>query len=414
MSAQTDFDMIIAGGGATGLALALGVARQTDLRVAVIDANQSQQLNQTPQGDNLSQLDIRSVALSAYSVQFLNALGVELLTDSCPIEHIHVSDKGHLGRCELHARDYQQDALGRVIELSRLTELLFAGLSAQPNPKVTLLSGRSISEVQQSQQQIDLKLDNGRTVSSGFLAVTEGGQSATRDKLGIQTQREEYNQVAIVANVALQSHHDFWAFERFTQTGPLAMLPLRAPGQDGPAVCSLVWTVSNGQQQALLDISDTDFLSRLQATFGYRLGKFSDIGPRSSFPLALARATQAVHHRAALLGNALQSLHPIAGQGLNIGLRDVASLLGLLGQFGPNEIGCFAMLDLYKQARIRDQKGIVAATDSLVRIFSNQYLPMVIGRNLGLTLLQNSSKLKHSLANRAMGFNRQGHTNAKL
>ncbi|GAB2702293.1 2-octaprenyl-6-methoxyphenyl hydroxylase [Aliiglaciecola aliphaticivorans] len=416
---EESFDLVIAGGGAVGLTLALGIVQQSQLKVAVIEANEGPDVEQQSDGD-FSYLDLRSVALSAQSTQLLSSLGVTGLSEfGCPISHIHVSDKGHLGRASLHAQDYQLDALGQVIELPVLIELLQSEIRRHPQ-QVTFFYGQSIEHLHKSAEYVEVELSDKQRLRAALLAIAEGGSSPTREKSGIDVQLKDYGQSAIVANVALYNDHNNTAFERFTADGPLALLPLKPPTQQPDSFrSSLVWTLSSAQCEAILALSDEDFIARLQDEFGYRLGKLKAVGSRSAFPLVQSKAQQHIHHRTALLGNACQTLHPIAGQGLNLGLRDVHELMQVVlstsSSDKTSDIGSYQGLQRYQQNRKNDQSRLIGATDLLVHTFSNLYPPLVLGRNLALGMIDSQPRLKHILAHHAMGFHGiSGNFNAKL
>ncbi|MFA3792936.1 2-octaprenyl-6-methoxyphenyl hydroxylase [Aliiglaciecola sp. SL4] len=432
--AEKSFDLVIAGGGAVGLTLALAIAQQSQLNVAVIEANErpepQNKSENSPKSTNSnadnctsnndSFLDLRSVALSAQSTQILGALGLTSLSKfGCPISHIHVSDKGHLGRSSLHAQDYHLDALGQVIELPVLVELLQNEIKAYAQ-QVTFYFGQSIDQLHKSADYVELVLGDKQRLKASLLVIAEGGNSPTREKSGIDTQLKDYQQSAIVANVALFDDHNNTAFERFTPDGPLALLPLKPASQHpGSYRSSLVWTLSRSQCESVLALSDKDFIARLQDEFGYRLGKIKAVGNRSAFPLVQSRALQHIQHRTALLGNACQTLHPIAGQGLNLGLRDVYELVQIIlsnqSSDKTSDIGSYSGLQCYQQNRKNDQARLIGATDLLVHTFSNRYPPLVIGRNLALGILDSHPRLKQILAHHAMGFHgTSGKSHAKL
>lgn len=398
-------DIIIAGAGATGLALGLAMSKYTNLKVTIVEAGD--QISDVNHGNTQSDfLDLRSVALSAHSCQFLNEIGLTSITQlGCQIDHIHVSDKGHLAQSTIHAEDYQMPWLGRVVELPRLTSALYQALKSSLHP-LEWLWRTKIASVQRTTDSVSVTLSSGKKIHAKLLVVAEGGDSPTREKLGIDVQRHPYQQSAIVANIELSQSHDNWAFERFTTNGPLAMLPLPGePAQQNRYRCSLVWTIAQHQTEALMAADKARFLSQLQATFGHRLGAFTGVGDRAWFPLVLSRANQHVHHRAALVGNACQALHPIAGQGLNLALRDVNALINILCGNSGDDPGQYSLLSAYQNDRKVDQSALVTATETLVSTFSNDYFPLVIGRNIALSALDNTPMAKRALAVRAMGFN---------
>lgn len=407
---QQHFDLAIAGGGSNGCALALALSRSSGLKIAIVEAqpfltaDTAQQLHPG--------FDARVVALAKHSYDLLQGFGVDELDKiATSIKHIHVSDRGHIGQCQLHHQDYNLPALGYVVELQRLGEALQNQLSAADNSHISWFCPEQIQALQQHQDAIDITLTSGAQLSAKLLVVAEGGNSPTRELLNINTEISPYAQIALIANVMTNKPHNNWAFERFTEHGPLALLPLSGTDETQQvgdvARCSLVWTIEPDQQQALMDASDADFLAQLQSAFGYRLGKFNRVGERFCYPLQLVRASTSVTHRAAVIGNAAQSLHPIAGQGLNLGLRDVEALCQCILEAvqSGDDIGQYSVLRAYEQSRKSDQNLTIGMTDGLVRIFSNNYLPLVTGRNLGLLAMNQLPQLKTQLARQAMGLN---------
>ena len=398
-------DLVIAGGGMAGVTLALALQKNCGLHVAIVEAQFFKQ-DETHPG-----FDARSLALAAHSCRVLKHIGLEDIEQlGSPIEHIHVSDRGYLGQCQLHATDYQLSSLGTVVELHTLGRHLHQLLESCSEGKTSWFCPDTITGVTQHQDSIELALKSGCRVSAKLLVVAEGGHSATRKLLNISDSQRPYEQVALIANVETSHAHKHWAYERFTESGPLALLPL--PGESGETQshrCSLVWTIPPDQQEKLMTMCESDFLANLQEAFGYRLGRFTKAGERFCYPLSLITADQHITHRAVVAGNASQSLHPIAGQGFNIGLRDVETLVGLIKQAQQQgkDIGEFAVLNAYQKSRKEDQAKVVCLTDGLVRLFSNHHLPLVIGRNLGLSLMNILPAAKSQLANQAMGMNGQ-------
>lgn len=418
------FDIIIAGGGATGLALAAILLKRTNLNIALIEASPNNQNNKDTHAkndykdthDNQSIykdthdkqndfLELRSIALSAQSCEMLVNAGLTKLNDiACPIAHIHVSDQGFLGRCTLHAQDYQLPALGQVVELPALVSQLQECVS-QYADRLTPFYQSEIANLTRTESLVAVQLSTDQSLQAKLLVVAEGGQSPTRQNLGIDVKVEDYHQTALVANVELAEPHQHWAYERFTEQGPLALLPL--PSTKQPASkhrSALVWTATSDRIAQLQNMSNSEFIDELQQQFGYRLGKLKGVGRRTSFPLLLSCAAQHIHHRAVLVGNACQSLHPIAGQGLNLALRDVQQLAELVVANQHHDIGEYQLLHRYQTARKQDQQRLITATSTLVHTFSNRHIPLVIGRNLALALLDGTSMIKSAFALGAMGF----------
>lgn len=402
-----EFDVVIAGGGTTGICLALSLLKQTSLRIAIVESHD--QLGTQPHPG----FDSRSVALAAKSVELLEKLGIESIAEiGCPIEHIQVSDRGHLGQCLMHAQDYQLDALGRVAELTILGNALFELVDRIEPERLRWYRPDSIDSVKRSIDKVEIITRNGACLAAKLLVIAEGGNSPTRTKMDLPVSQHHYEQIALIANVEVDKPHQNWAFERFTPSGPLAMLPLlNIQTEQNRSRCSLVWTLQYSQKEEVMSMSDTAFLEALQREFGYRLGKLLRVGKRESYPLVLTHAEQLISHRTVVIGNAAQTLHPIAGQGLNLALRDIDTLSRVITNASDAsiDIGSYAMLHQYAEARQPDRQSVIRLTDSLVRVFSNDYFPFVVGRNIGLGLLNLLSAGKSQLANQAMGRSAKSH-----
>lgn len=387
--------IIIAGGGMTGATLALAISHlsQGSLPVTLVEAS-------APGERDHPGFDGRAIALAAGTCQQLAAINIWPSLQDCatPITHVHVSDRGHAGFVSLDAQDYQVSALGQVVELHDVGQRLFAMLKQAPG--VTLRCPAAVTTVTRSQQQVTVTLDSGEQLDGQLLVAADGARSKLAASCGIQWQTEDYQQVAVIANVSTQLAHDGRAFERFTQHGPLALLPM-SQGR-----CSLVWCHPLAKQVQVDSWSDEQFLQQLQQAFGWRLGKFTHVGQRLSYPLALQTASQVSSHRLAVVGNAAQTLHPIAGQGFNLGLRDVMSLAETLAgaHRQQQDPGSFAVLQHYQQRRQPDRQATVGITDGLVRLFANRFSPLVVGRNLGLMAMDNLPLMRNMLAERTLGW----------
>ena len=387
--------IIIAGGGMTGatLALALSYLTQGSLPVTLIEAI-------APGERAHPGYDGRAIALAAGTCQQLAAINLWPALADCatPITHVHVSDRGHAGFVNIQAADYSVSALGNVVELHEVGNRLYQRLRKAPG--VTLRCPEQVSRVEQHQEHVSVTLTNGEQLQGSLLVAADGSHSRTAAACGIQWQQEAYQQIAVIANVTTQLPHQGRAFERFTQNGPLALLPM-SHGRS-----SLVWCHPPAAQSRIESWSDAEFLAELQQAFGWRLGRFTQAGRRTHYPLALQTATRTVTHRLALVGNAAQTLHPIAGQGFNLGIRDVMSLAETLAaaQRQQEDPGGFAVLERYSQRRAADRAATVGVTDGLVRLFANRYLPLVVGRNLGLMTMDNLPWLRDRLAERTLGW----------
>lgn len=384
------FDLIIAGGGMAGSTLAWALLQaQPDLKLAIVE--------QQPEHISSVSFDSRSIALAAASVDLLRQWGLwqQLEKHACAIETIHVSDRGHFGKTRLTAQEYRQAALGYVLEVEHMGALLTDKLATKSG--LTRFAPATISEITPQQQRQHLRLADGRELSCKLLVIAEGGLSASRALAGFSTAEKPYQQHAIIANLALAQAHQHSAWERFTEHGPIALLPL--PGKR----YSLVYTVADEDVQQLMQLDDAAFTEHIQQAFGYRAGVFSTAGKRACYPLSLRLSTDVVRHRVALLGNSLHSVHPIAGQGFNLAMRDIAELVTQITK-APADIGSYALLSRYQQARQHDIAIVSNATDALVRLFSNRSRTFALARNAGLLAMTLCDELKRPLAEQAMGY----------
>lgn len=394
---MSHYDVVINGAGMAGAVLALSLASLTradgrPLQIAVIEAA-SPDLAAHPG------FDARSIALAWHSRELLEGLGIwsRLAPLATPITHIHVSDRGHFGQVQMQAEEYRLPALGYVVELHPVGIALYQAMADTAN--IHLCCPAQIDELEQQQQQIRLVLSDGRTVSAGLLVAADGVQSPVRRRLGLQNERLDYGQSAVIANIETSVVPEGRAFERFTEQGPVALLPMSG-GRS-----SLVWCTHPEQAAAIMQLSDEDFLVRLQQLFGYRLGRLKRVGQRHLYPLVLDQLVKPWHHRCVLVGNAAHLLHPIAGQGFNLGLRDVADLVDALGSAlaQGRDIGSYPVLSAYGARRQADQAATTRLTTGLALMFSNAHWPLVAGRNLGLMAMAGIRPWKDKLAWRAMG-----------
>lgn len=399
MSELRSVDVIIAGGGVVGLTAALAIAKQTDLKVAVVEAfddnNQAKNKATMPVESKSihPSFDARVVALAKQSYLQLQNFGLDMTSiDLCPIQEIHVSDKGHLGQVKLQ----HDEPMGYVVALEHLGQKLQKQVQQYDN--ITIYQPDSISSVEQNLNSIVCRCKS-VNLEAKLLVIAEGANSTTKALLNISNHIEDYQQTAIIANVEAQRAHQNQAFERFTSQGPIALLPMN--GGEGKRM-SMVWTLCSELADDVVNLPKLAFLKKLRELFSDKLGRFVDCTETVSYPLKLVTARDFIGHRFVCIGNAAQSLHPIAGQGFNLGVRDINALIVSLKQ-APNNLGCYDHLKSYRSLINADKKSVIGATDSLVRVFSNQYLPFVIGRNLGLLTLNNVEPLKQRFVSFAMG-----------
>jgi 2-octaprenyl-6-methoxyphenol hydroxylase len=316
------------------------------------------------------------------------------------IRHIHISSAGHFGATRLHATDLRLDALGHVVEYHHLYEQLLR--HAQQETGVRLITSARVEAIKQLENTVDLSCQiDGRqsNIHSTLLVVADGATSSIRDQLSIPVQTTDYDQTAVVANVKINGPNNDTAFERFAAQGPLAMLPLPE------ARYALVWTRKPDEAGKLMQLDDSEFLRQLQQQFGYRLGRLVAVGRRASFDLKLSRAGRLVSGQSVLIGNAANTLHPVAGQGFNLAMRDIGALFDCLQDVDlthSDEL-IHALAD-YQQIRGSDQRQTVNLSGGLVQLFSND-LPLLNHMRSGaLALLDLCPWLKDEVSWQGMGY----------
>ena len=395
MSTSATYDLIIVGGGMVGASLAISLAH-SGLKLALIEAY-------TPGADSQPSYDDRAIALAYGTRRIFEATGVWPSLDGVaePIQDIHVSDRGHFGFTRLSAADEGVPALGHVVTARELGRVLLDRMRQDTSLDV-IAPARVVSfDDQGGDVRVEVERDGlMSSLKCRLLVAADGGSSAIREQLDVPVQRWEYGQSAVVTNISPAQPHGNVAYERFTDTGPVALLPMSEQR------CAVVWTVRDEQVDAVLALDDDDFLSAFQARFGYRLGRFLRVGKRAAYPLSLLRARKSVSGRVAIIGNAAHTLHPIAGQGFNLGIRDVAALAEVVDSAfrAGTDIGAAETLAVYEGWRAAEQRNVALATDGLARLFSNPLAPVRLGRNLGLLAMEFLPGAKHPLARAAMGM----------
>ncbi|MEX2495051.1 MAG: 2-octaprenyl-6-methoxyphenyl hydroxylase [Woeseia sp.] len=374
---RSDYDLVIAGGGMVGCCLALALA-PLGLRIAVVEAVQRGALRQPS-------FDDRSTALSRSSQRMFAAMQLwpEIAAASVPIASIHVSDRGSFGFSHIEAAHQGVEALGYVVINRVLGEVLQKALSALDG--VDLFCPARISEVDPGHSEAQVVADGAggrQKLRCRLLVAADGANSAVREMLGITASQLDYGQCAVTGNLLPEKPPANRAWERFTHSGPLALLPLQGER------AAFVWTLSSADADDVMQLSDSDFLLRLQQAFGWRLGTFDKAGERISYPLALTRAARLTARRSVLIGNAANGLHPVAAQGFNLGLRDVAALCDCIADAmaagDRKSIGNDDMLRSYAEWRRADHRKVTLFTDGLVRLFGSRSAPVRAMRGLGM------------------------------
>ncbi|AWK13615.1 2-octaprenyl-6-methoxyphenyl hydroxylase [Candidatus Fukatsuia symbiotica] len=387
--------IIIVGAGMAGATLALAISSLTGgkIPISLVEAL-------SPNAMQHPGFDARAIALAQGTCQQLTRLGIWSALADCAtaISRIQVSDRGHLGSVNLRAKDYFVPTLGNVVELHDVGKRLFALLEQAQG--VNLYCPAKVVNVVRTQETASVTLDNGQQLTGKLLVAADGSYSQLAGGCHIHWQQQDYQQIAVIANITTAEDPAGRAFERFTRSGPLALLPMSQQR------CSLVWCHALQDREQVDRWHDARFLSELQQAFGWRLGKILQVGKRHSYPLHLLTASRHISHRLALVGNAAQTLHPIAGQGFNLALRDVISLAETLAEAARHsaDLGAYQILSQYESRRQKDQQATIGVTDGLIHLFANDYCPLVIGRNLGLMVMEQMPTMRDAFVRRALGW----------
>jgi len=392
---RCDYDLVIVGGGLIGGSLACAAAG-IGLRIALVEAVAAE----APQQPSY---DERVIALSWGSRQILQAIGLwgALEADAAPIQRVHISDRGHFGFSHLDHEDLGVEALGYVVPARTLGLAIRAALAAAEGVHVLCPARLAGQRVWAEGVDLDIHMEPGqRTLSTHLLVAADGGESRIRKGLGIETTERPYGYDAVITTVTSDRPRLGVAFERFTETGPLALLPMTEGRY------SVVWTCRAEETAEILALGDQAFLSRLQARFGQRLGRLSRPAPRRAYPLKLVLTPETTRRRIVLIGNAAHTLHPVAGQGFNLGLRDVAALAEVLADCAKEggDPGAPPVLDAYRRWRGGDQREVALLTDGLARLFVNPWFPVHLARDAGLIGLDLTGPARRALARRLMGI----------
>ncbi|MCU1740327.1 MULTISPECIES: 2-octaprenyl-6-methoxyphenyl hydroxylase [Pseudomonas] len=385
-------NLAIIGGGLVGASLALALqagAKARGWKIALIEPF-------APGDSYQPSYDARSSALSFGARQIYQRLGVwqSISQRAEPIKQIHVSDRGRFSTARLSAMEEGVPALGYVVENAWLGQCLWQALDQE------VISWRCPAEVTHLQPLEDgyrLTLGDETQLDCDLAVLADGGRSGLREQLGIGVRKRPYRQSALIANITTSEAHNGMAFERFTDEGPMALLPLPENR------CALVWTRLGMDAQRLAALDERSFLAELQGVFGYRLGTLRQVGARHLYPLSLVEAEEQVRAHLVVLGNAAHSLHPIAGQGFNLSLRDAQALAEtLLASTAP--LGDLGTLQAYQERQRLDQQLTVGFSDQVTRLFGNAQPLVALGRNIGLLGLDLLPPAKRWFARQAMGL----------
>jgi 2-polyprenyl-6-methoxyphenol 4-hydroxylase len=397
MGMKTDFDVIIVGGGMVGASMACALTG-SELSVAVVEAF-------SPDSDAQPSFDERTVALTHSSRQIFAGLGawdaIAATDEAWPILDIEVSDRGHLGACHLTCEDVGADALGYVVPARIVGGALHEKIRA--DERVTLICPAEVVDVNRHQDYIEVEISAGgekRILSGRLVVIADGGRSSLGEQLGFGGDRKSYRQSALITTVKVDRPHEGRAYERFVGRGPLALLPMQTHA------FAVVWTLEPGELERYRDMPDDRFLARMQVACGDRAGRFESLGARKIYPLSVSRLDNPAAGRIVAIGNAAHVVHPVAGQGFNLGLRDVANLAELVRDASAAglDIGDTQLTGRYAQDRRRETRNVLAFTDRMIGVFSSELLPLVVGRNLGLLAIDKLPPVRRELLRRTMGL----------
>lgn len=396
--------VIIVGGGMVGLSLSLMLAK-ANIAVKLLEAVKYPNYDDQNVAPYHSSFDARNTALSRRSVQIYQKLGLwdALQQHATPILQVHITEQGSFGKARLIAEQEKVESFGQVIENAWLGRVLLTQVHQQP--LIELIDGVQVTALTQDAEQVHIEAQRGEEtlkLESKLLIAADGRDSFCRQAIGVGVDVHDYDQVAIVTTVQTSKPHEHVGFERFSALGPLALLPL--PGEYRRSV---VWPVKKGTENEWLgEENDQHFLSALQQTYGDRAGKFEKTGKRFSYPLSQVLAHKQAVGRVILMGNAAHTIHPVAGQGFNLCLRDADVLVRyLVNQLTTStDLGNPDNLLAYEQARLSDQQRVIKFCDTVVRGFSNQNPLLKLIRNTGLIAFDVIPGVKPLVANYAMGL----------
>ncbi|SNC58633.1 2-octaprenyl-6-methoxyphenyl hydroxylase [Sodalis endosymbiont of Henestaris halophilus] len=385
----------IIGGGMAGatLALALSHLSRGTMQIDLVEARM-------PEDREHSVFDARAIALAQGTCSDLIVIGVwpSLESSATSITRVEVSDTNHLSKVQITASDYRLPALGYVVELHAAGKRLFDLLREAPG--VHLHCPAMLKDIRRERVGNFITLDNGVELNALLVVAADGSHSPLAAQCGISWRCRDYQQIAVIANISTSLSHKGGAFEHFTPHGSLGLLPMFGAGS------SLVWCLPATYQRDIIDWDEGQFCQTLQHLFGWRLGRITTVSERQYYPLWLCTAQRHISHRLALVGNAAQTLHPIAGQGFNLGLRDVMTLAETIihAKAQGEDIGDYAVLSRYQRRRQLDQAMTVGITDGLINLFTNRHASLVACRNLGLMAMAHIPSLRNVLARKTLGW----------
>jgi len=389
---KNTYDIIIIGGGMVGASLVAALKNHSDKKIAVVEAHEFN-------AESQPSFDDRSIALSYGSRRIWESMGLwkKLEPEIEAIKSIHVSDRGHLGVTRINHTEEKVEALGYVVENRVMGQLLINEVTSLNHVDWFCPATIQALENKKDQVSIQIKTEQGeKTLQAKLLVAADGVSSVTRRLAGLDVKREDYKQSAIIANVITDQRHNGVAYERFTDSGPLAFLPMTENRY------SVVWTCESQETARIMQLTDAEFINELQQRFGFRAGNIEKTGERFSYPLAYTESEQITKGRVVVIGNAAHALHPVSGQGYNLALRDVAEIAETIVE--NEDPGHPLLLAEYHTKRIKDMRRVYQITDSMVKLFSNDFAALGHLRASGLIAINLMSPLRSLMARQSMGL----------
>ncbi len=412
----TEQQVLIAGGGHVGLSFALLLAHH-GIASTLLEKNSYPTISPNDDSKRSHYLDSRNTALSRRTVQIYQEIGLwsELQSHACRIDAVQISEQGSFGRAQLNKAKEKVESFGQVMENAWLGRKLL--LAAQEEPLITLIDHANVTAVEQQTDGVTLSFsyygeeEHEQQLQASVLVACDGRDSTVRQLLDISTTTYDYEQTAIVGVVETSMPHEHVAIERFSPAGPLAVLPLTDPEGDGNDEQqkgyrrSVVWICPKGEETRYLN-DDAHFLATLQQAFGQRAGTFVTAGRRGAYPLTRVLADKQVAGRCVIMGNAAHTLHPVAGQGFNLCMRDAHVLAQMMSAQALRgaDIGDTQLLKHYEKARISDQKRVIRFCDAVVHGFTHPNPAVKLARNVALVAFDKLPNIKPLVANYAMGL----------